>query len=160
MPYFLIGDILSKLKPQIKSKKLALLAIFFVFTTLLERFVLGTLNLNSTRDHYISTTFLSVSVFLFAINSKNTVHNHVYEKCCFIGSKLSLGIYIIHPILIPIISKVISIIIYNDSIKIVFDYVCPLIVFVASIIVSFTLNILEKKIRVFNSKQKIINKYI
>lgn len=84
----------------------------------------------------------------------------MYEKCCFIGSKLSLGIYIIHPILIPIISKVISIIIYNDSIKIVFDYVCPLIVFVASIIVSFTLNILEKKIRVFNSKQKIINKYI
>lgn len=94
LPYFLIGDIIYKTNPKIKNHYLIILVFIFLFTTLLERFVLGSLSLNATRDHYLSTTFLSVFVFLISINCGNTIKNQVYKKCCFIGSKLTLHIYI------------------------------------------------------------------
>lgn len=147
LPYFLIGDMLFKIKPKIKSYNLILLTGLFVITTLLERFTLGALNVNAVRDHYISTTFLSVFVFLCAVNFGNMVNNRVCKKCCVIGSELTLLVYILHPIFVDIISKGIQAVVRNETIKTVFEYASPFIVFVVSVIVSWILHFGGKKVK-------------
>lgn len=147
LPYFLIGDILFKIKYKIKSRNLKLYTILFMFTTLLERFVLGVLNLNATRDHYFSTTFLAVSVFWLAENYWDMGENYIYKKCCFIGAKLTTSIYIIHPIFIDAISVVEEYFIYNALTKIIYGYVSPFLIFLISIIVSWVIYNISRRVK-------------
>lgn len=50
--------------------------------------------MNTTRDHYISSTFLAVSLFLLFLSLKQSKVN-VFSK---LGEKDSLYIYILHPL--------------------------------------------------------------
>lgn len=76
----------------------------FLITTLLERYFLIINDINAVRDHYISTTFLAISVFLFCIKN-STVRN---EIVAYIGRKYSTCIYILHPIFVSIFNLMIS----------------------------------------------------
>lgn len=91
IPFFTIGMFMRK-----NSKfRIGLWGIpIFMVTTVLERWILVTNGLNTTRDQYISTIFLSVAVFSYALKYKGEV-NAVISK---IGKDYSTWIYIIHPI--------------------------------------------------------------
>lgn len=102
IPYFCIGQLIRKgFLHKVKKNVLVILMIAFLLTSLLERFVLVSLNANATRDHYISTTLLAVTVFLFVLkcqwNNKTLVA---------IGRKYSTWLYILHPIFINCIGTV------------------------------------------------------
>lgn len=160
LPYFLIGDILFKKNINGKQKHLWMLIFLFMCTTLVERNLLQMFNLNATRDHYLSTTFLAVSCFLLACNYGDRVNNKIYKKLCLIGSKLSLDIYIIHPIVILAISVIVRIINNGNIIKI-YSYASPIVVFVVSIVISkLKLSVTEKlksykKDRIGNVKDSV-----
>ena len=68
IPYFCIGRMIRERVGQKINKNTAALLIFiFSLTTCIERFILVSADMNSTRDHYISTTFLAIAVFLFTL---------------------------------------------------------------------------------------------
>ncbi len=147
LPYFLIGDLLNNVKPKFKTRSSFLLTILFALTTLIESFVINKLNMNVARDHYISTTFLAVFAFLCALNSECTDNNWFLKKVSFIGRKLTLYIYIIHPIFIFILRKAISVFIHNESLELVIGYMCPFVVFAISILSAWIFDTLVKKVK-------------
>lgn len=68
IPYFCIGRMIREEFGQKINKNTATLLIFiFSLTTCMERFILVSADMNPTRDHYISTTFLAIAVFLFTL---------------------------------------------------------------------------------------------
>ncbi len=154
LPYFLIGHALFVTKPEIEKKDCLQYTLVFAGTTILERLSLGMMGINATRDHYLSTTFLAIFAFLFALKSNNAVHNGIYKNCCWIGNKLAIYIYILHPILINFLEKVQAIMIHNDVINTILAYLKPFLVFSMSIIVSMILYLLKIMFKRFTNNIK------
>lgn len=142
IPYFLLGNLLSDYKEKINIPRfnLHILITIFAITTLLEKIILIHYNVNATRDHYISTTFLSVFVFLlFAIyaNRKNIYSN--------LGKKYSTFVYLYHPLIL-------NVFIHIMGGNYIYQILAPVLIFVSSI---FCAIIYEKiKIRL---KKKVIS---
>ena len=147
LPYFLIGDMLFKYNAKISLKKAVLLVFCFACTTLFERAILGAFNLNAERDHYISTTFLAIFVFLLAIQSNRNRNSKGYDWLCFIGARLSSSIYILHPIFITVISKAVGFLSSNTQVSVVYSYLAPFVVFVSTIIASWMLHNVATKVK-------------
>lgn len=128
IPYFSIGIwlrennnfIQAKLKNRGKQK-LVLLIILTVNTTLLERFILVSLNLNAARDHYISTTFLAIAVFLYFVLYVSQKENVI----SLLGKKDSGWIYILHPIFITLMASLVK----SIGMDRIYLYIQPILVF-------------------------------
>lgn len=146
IPYFCIGLLIREgLGRKLSKKVLKWMILFFSLTSVMERYILISLDMNSTRDHYISTTFLAVSVFLFTIKniSKGEVDNNsilkndrrknivaILER---IGQKYSTWLYILHPIFITCIGFIVNKIgIYEK-----YRFVAPIFVYVSTVIFCF-----------------------
>ena len=99
IPYFCIGRLIRNgFGQKVKKKVLAIFLIVFSATSLLERFALVSLNVNSARDHYISTTLLAITVFLFTLQCHGS-----NKTLALIGRKYSTWLYILHALLIGLI---------------------------------------------------------
>lgn len=127
LPYFCIGMIIRNgFGKKINSRLLALLIGVFTITTLLERFILVSVNMNGERDHYISTTFLAIAVFNFALEYKGEVNDRLAK----IGRYYSSWIYIIHPLFITLFSFIIK----RIGMDKLWGYVGPIVVFFSSLL--------------------------
>lgn len=122
IPYFCIGDFVRQKQSSEKWNKRVLLILIVVFaiTSLVERFVLVNAGLNTIRDHYISTTFLAISLFLYALKS-----NWSNKGLVMIGRTYSTWLYIVHPIFITILSIVAS----KLGVESIYRYVAPIVVY-------------------------------
>lgn len=130
MPYFGIGNLLSKYKENITKINdflIISLMVLFTFTTFAEKFFLITVNANASREHYISTTLLSVLLFVYALKHPLDNKNKVVDKMALLGRKYTLAIYIIHPIIIQIIDKIIER--TNLIIQKLYYYTEPIVIF-------------------------------
>lgn len=145
LPYFLIGDMLYRYNVKINIKTSVLLMFIFACSTLLERFILGAFNLNAERDHYISTTFLAIFTFLFAVQLNSKSNCKWYNTLCYIGAKLSSSIYIFHPIFIIVIAKVVNLLSKYVKLNIVYGYIAPFVIFTFTTIVSLLLQNISMK---------------
>lgn len=69
IPYFCIRNIIREkiISEKWNKKVLRALIVVFATTSLAERFALLNAGLNATRDHYLSTTFLSICLFVYAL---------------------------------------------------------------------------------------------
>lgn len=126
IPYFCIGFLISNgMGRRIEKKALGCLIVAFSLTSILERFLLVNIGMNATRDHYISTTFLAVTVFLFALKCDG--HEGIFAS---IGRKHSTWLYILHPIFITCLGVVTNMVgIYG-----VYKYIAPIIVYIATLV--------------------------
>lgn len=80
------------------------------------------------REHYLSTTFLAICLFMFVLSFKN-VHSSIISQ---LGERDSLYVYVFHPLFVmtlPMIIKWIPI-----DLSSIYQYAAPLIVLVAAII--------------------------
>ena len=114
LPYFCIGQIIRNGKifrriREIRKSYLCLIICIFAATSLMERFILVCTGMNAIRDHYISTTFLAVAVFMFFLKgneSDNIIasdrqnENKVMRVLRIIGRRYSTWLYILHPMFI------------------------------------------------------------
>ncbi len=127
IPYFCIGNLIREKRYSEKwnKKVLQILIIAFAITTLAERFALVNAGLNATRDHYISTTFLAICLFVYTL--KSNWHN---KGLAMIGRKHSTWLYIIHPIFITVFSIVVG----KLGLKSIYRYVAPIVVYCATLI--------------------------
>ena len=134
IPYFSIGLFLRKydcVVSKLRANCLWLLALtlLFVCTTILEKYILNHFNLSSAREHYLSTTFLSVFVFIiFTSHYWDNRMPFLYS----IGMKYSTNIYIIHPLLITVLSTTLR----RTPIFGMYSLFRPMVVFALSILVS------------------------
>lgn len=133
LPYFMIGGVLNGKKLEHISKRtLCVLVIVFSVTTIFERYILVSLGSNAVRDHYISTTFLAVSVFLLFIDI--VCVGGIKDALAVIGRDYSTIIYIIHPAFISvyavIIRKLNRLVTGIDNI---YELLAPVIVFLSAL---------------------------
>lgn len=135
IPYFTIGMLTRELKMKISSMRESILVIFilvFCVTTFCERYMLIYLDCNATRDHYISTTLLAVTLFMFFLKHfSETQVGKLGKVVALIGRKYSSGIYIIHPMLQTIVFVFIGFLkLYEIYIRI-----APIVIFFLSVVV-------------------------
>ena len=76
--------------------------ILFSLTSLMEKYILTNLKMNATRDHYISSTFLAVSMFLLFLTFRQNKPNFLSTS----GERDSLYVYIFHPLFILFFSTI------------------------------------------------------
>ena len=127
IPYFCIGNLIRERQCSEKWNKKVLrwaIAIFSV-TSLMERLALENGGLNATRDHYISTTFLAICLFVYVLKS-----NWSNKSLAAIGRNYSTWIYVIHPIFITIFAIVTG----KSGIKLIYISVAPIVVYCATLI--------------------------
>lgn len=141
IPYFCIGRLIKNgFGKNIDRKMLSALVLIFSFTSLLERFVLVSFNVNSARDHYVSTTLLAVAVFLFALSYEIEEDNITSRKLprggyqlnnlmTVIGRKYSTWIYIFHPIFITCIGVIVS----KIGLYGIYKYIAPIVVYISTV---------------------------
>lgn len=127
IPYFCIGNIIRKKQCADKWNKKVLLVLIVVFaiTSLAERFALVNAGLNATRDHYISTTFLSICLFVYTLKS-----NWYNNGLAVIGRKYSTWLYIFHPIFITVFARITG----KLWIKSIYRYVAPIVCYCATLV--------------------------
>lgn len=104
---------------------LQILIVVFAITSLAERFALVNAEMNATRDHYLSTTFLAICLFAYTL--KSNWHN---KELAVIGRKYSTWLYIIHPIFITAFSMVAG----KLGIKLIYSCVAPIVVYCATLV--------------------------
>ena len=97
--------------------------IFLLFASILENRLLVHLGLNAERDHYLTTTFAAILLFLFFLCRVQTGPTILSE----LGKRDSLYIYILHPLLITFFSSVNG---YLPDVWVreIYPYVAPLII--------------------------------
>ena len=99
--------------------------VIFAIASLAERFVLVSAGLNATRDHYLSTTFLAICLFVYTLKS-----NWYNKGLAVIGRKYSAWLYIIHPIFITVLAMITG----KLGINSIYIYIAPIIVYCATLI--------------------------
>lgn len=124
IPYFCIGEFIAEHKKMFIDKRvLGVLSCLFIVTSLLERYLLVMNGTNAARDHYISTTFLSVCLFELALKYKGK--NAIGKHLSIIGKEYSGVIYVIHPMLISIFNMI--------AIK-ELDFLAPFIIYIGTLL--------------------------
>lgn len=135
LPYFTLGTIIKRFVDQdfvFKKRYLLLVGIIlFTVTTYGEKFFLTSVDMFATRDHYLSTTFLALCIFLLSLSFK-TGHKSTIS---ILGEKYSLYIYIFHPIFISCCNITFKLIGLHNM----YLYISPIVVLIATIIFTFCL---------------------
>ena len=142
LPYFSIGMLLKRWKEQILGiNRLHILAlggvILFSLTSITENRLLVEFHANATRDHYISSTFLAISLFILFLSITQTRTNILSS----LGEKDSLYIYIFHPLFVMFFSTVNKYL--PDLWRDVYLYGAHVIVLVATVLFSKSLRFLH-----------------
>lgn len=133
IPYFSIGLLLSRWNKYLsKIRNLRILTlggvILFSISSIIENRILVNMDMNATRDHYISTTFLAVSLFLLFTSYKLEAPNLLSRM----GEKDSLYIYIFHPLFIFFFASVNK---YMPEIwESAYLYISPIVILIATIL--------------------------
>ena len=98
---------------------------------LLERHFLDVHGWQAARDHYISTTFLSVSFFLLFLNMKIRPNKLVTS-----GGQDSLYIYVLHPLVMYIMGMLVC---RNAFMCSIYYYIAPMIIVFITVLGVFQL---------------------
>lgn len=134
LPHFLLGSLLRKEEGRIlkkfNSKKwlLILAATAFAFTTAGARWFLNINGLNATREHYMSTTLLAISLFVLALAAGRSEKS---SKLAKLGRNNAAFIYIIHMFIKDVVALLIP-----TSLTEIYYLIRPIIIFIVSLAVS------------------------
>lgn len=148
IPYFSIG---MMLKEKVNARRLSLqwltvLTVLFSVTTMAERCFLVSIDANTTRDHYISSTFLAVTVFLlFLCLYQERQPEKLEMKMAMVGRRYSTWIYIIHPIFI----KILAFVMRKVGLYGIYRYVAPMVIYAWSIVFVATVSMMAEHTRIF-----------
>lgn len=150
IPYFYIGYYIRKHYDKIsKINNYSFLEMFFiivlVLTTCLEKYLSISLGFNNGREHYISSTFLSVIVFTIFTDDHWNTKNVILSK---IGRRYSLFIYIIHPILIDLFN--IFMLFLPKSTQNILRYFEVFLIYLLAIIVSIAISKCSSKFKIIS----------
>lgn len=135
LPYFMVGVWIKMHRKSLFTINKFIYAgvIFFSCTSILEKMFLIDLGKNPMREHYLSTTFLAICLFLLVLSFKNIKQSMM----SILGERDSLYIYVFHPLFIITLPMMI-----NKMPKIVdlcYQSTAPFVVLLLTIILTVTL---------------------
>lgn len=138
IPYFSIGLFLSQRHEYLSKVNILRTLTFggvilFSVSSIIENRILVNVGMNATRDHYISTTFMAVSMFLLFTTYKQKTPNLLSRM----GEKDSLYIYIFHPLFMYFFNTVNKYL--PDLWQIIYLYVSPIVILIVTILFCTTL---------------------
>ena len=147
LPYFSIGNIIRDRYSHIERigrKWLVSAMVLFSFTTIAERMILVSVGKNAVRDHYLSTTFLAVSIFMYTLvrQGRQGANSNRQKLLAKIGREYSADIYIVHPIIITILQVVFSIL----GLRTIYVRMAPMIVYMGTIVVISVTRTLKRRL--------------
>lgn len=142
IPYFSIGLFIRE-HNSLHLTKLQIITgiLLFSATTILEKYLLSNYLVSATHEHYISTVFTSVLLFILF---QGYIENNGTKLLQSIGRRHSTMVYIIHPILIDIFDKLSR----AAHIETQYFVIRPFVVFAASLLAS----VMWKYLLCFNRK--------
>lgn len=131
IPYFAIGHMIQEKRDWFNEHVNGLIVtvsiVAFSITSLLERYLLVASTLNAKRDHYISTTFLAIAVFLlflYFVDNRDSLTARIGQQC-------STWIYILHYLVISMLGFVMR----RAGMADVYNFVRPVFVFILTTII-------------------------
>lgn len=130
IPYFMIGTWIKKHRMKLLSVNKCIYlggVITFSITSIIEKEILLFLDKNPVREHYFSTTFLAIFLFLFVLSFKKVSPTKISR----IGATDSLYIYIFHPLFIMTIPYMIKNFLY---VQYCYQVTAPFVVLLLTII--------------------------
>lgn len=146
LPCFLIGDMIFRYKIQFNKILLIISCFLFYITTLFENYLLKSFDLNATRENYMSTLFLAITVFLLGLQCNS--NKAWFNKIAYWGRKYTLLIYILHSMVLKVA---------DESIKKVgefvpeiipgYKYILPFIVLIGTMIFAWLVKFIERKLK-------------
>jgi len=120
-PYYALGAWIKATDIRVKCEYVLTGGVIFSLTSFIEYGILSYLCKNPVRDHYLSTTGLSLCLFLLFVTIKQSKPNLLSS----IGEKDSLYIYIFHPLFIyyffPVLNQILP-----HPLLLVYNYSAPL----------------------------------
>lgn len=151
IPYFTLGYLLNNYKIRVDIRTLYVTLVLFTSTSLLERLILVTNVVNAERDHYISTTFLAITIFLIFTTIKSQKNCYLENLVAKIGREYSTGIYIIH----PIISMILTFLAKKMGVLSYFRYFLAVAVFIICVIFMAFYKTIIIKITSYGSRNRV-----
>lgn len=148
VPFFVIGYLIKENIKRISSIKKRVIipaAIIGLVLSIVERMIFKTNNMKQL-ELYLGTIIFVVNIFILAVKEPNLINIKFFNT---IGEKYSLNIYIIHYLIINILTKVVGKII-NININ---YYILPILVF----IISYIIAVIISKIQGIKSNKKKVN---
>ena len=132
LPYFMIGLLIKQnINNQlIKQRPSSIFIIGIIMINIVERFFLVQNNINSTRDQYISTTLLSILVFLYFLDM-DSIKYRIFDVFGKIGRRYSTYIYIFHPIFVTCCSILFRKVLNLDKI---YGVIEPIVVYIITLL--------------------------
>lgn len=129
IPYFSIGCLINQFRKEVNYSKIVYLSgiVLFALTSYLERFIFSKFEFQVVREHYLSTTFLSVCLFLFFLKC-NLEKENFFSR---LGKSESLYLYLLHPIIL-VFCAVLTI---KLGIYEVYFYITPIVCLILTAIV-------------------------
>lgn len=136
LPYFIIGVWIKKHKAKLLTVNRKIYAggvILFSVTSILEKIILLNIGMSPAREHYLSTTFLAISLFMFVLSFKDVKSSRI----SLLGGRDSLYIYVFHPLFIitlPVVIKRLP-----TVVDLCFQWTAPFVILILTIILTITL---------------------
>ena len=154
LPFFLIGDAIRQKQCILKQKQLVVMAIFAMLITMVENaFLLGS-GKEFNADCFLATPFLAYSLFVLFLKNNNISNTHILRIVSKIGKSTSTIIYIVHPIAISIVGKVINMVDgYFPWVNTIYHYTAPLIILILCTLFAYFFNLLKEIYSHFLHKQ-------
>ncbi len=131
MPFFTIGKIINKDKINIPNHHFLMYLILIMFLYLIELHLY-------VSELYISSIMLSVYLFICSINNPS-IHMPILE---YIGSDMSMYVYIIHPAVKYIIIYIFT---YFNLFGQFWNFVSPIVMLIVTLLLSYVLSVAFKK---------------
>ena len=152
VPYFFIGNFIhedshgEKKRFDFSCIAISCGVLLFSVTSLLERYLLVLNELDTRRDHYISTTFLAIAVFtLFLLYIDNNA-----SFISRVGRQDTTLIYIIHYLIIGIMGGVVKAI----GVRGLYKPIRPVVVFILTTVLVEGFNFVKVKTGSMINKEK------
>lgn len=147
LPFFLLGDYISGRKKNLSTFALICVAILAAIGTHLENTWLMGCGVPFNSELYISTIFLSVSLFFLVVQNTTAFQHRFSIAFSRFVKPLPVYIYICHPIIDDFIYKFLTII--GSKLPLlprIYHYCSPIIVFAASTIFAWVVQIIMQRL--------------
>lgn len=159
IPCFLLGDLLREYGQKIKLRSGSLIAILILscVTVQIERILLSQNSAFVIQDFFVSTIFSAIAVFQLINLYQDALPGSVISTLAFVGKNYSLGIYILHPMVISILTECVEAASQHFSwIVMAYFFVGPAVNLAVSIAIVALFSQVSKKMRGKFQKQQAI----
>ncbi len=115
-----------------RKKRFLFLIGLLAITSLSEGFFLSMIKMTASGDRYISSIFLSIAVFVFALSTeeREPAPSKLLNALSIIGRKYSLWIYILHPIFVDAIGEIMK----GFGVYSIYEYVGSIVVYISTLL--------------------------